>query len=138
MPPEAVPSNASVASTGLGLRYIGNWAYAYSGYIGYNNAAAVPLLDFTSGSGFIVAQWQYSVMDDGEQINEDDTRVVIKFNGIKVFVNVDSGSPNRVATAWPELIIPPFTEVLTTMENITDSSNLAGYFYISGRVYGAD
>lgn len=134
---EGIPPSASVASVGFGLRYIGNWAYAYSGYVGFTNAAAVPLLDFTSGSGFIVAQWQYSVMDDGEQINEDDTRVIIKFNGIKVFVNVDSGSPNRVATAWPELIIPPYTAVETTMQNITDASGLAGYFYISGRVYDA-
>ena len=136
MPP--VQPEASVVSTGLGLRYVGNWAYAYSGYVGFTNAAAVPLLDFTSGSGIIVAQCQYAVMDDNEQINEDDTRVVIKFNGDKVFVNVDSGSPNRVATAWPELIIPPFTDIEATMQNITDSSNLAGFFFVSGRVYGTE
>jgi len=139
MAAEAVLSTASIASTGLGIRYIGSdWAYGYSGYVGFNNAAAVPLLDFTSGSGFYVAKWQFSVMDDNEGINEDDTRVVIKFNGEKVFVNIDSGSPNRVGTAWPELIVPPFTEVEATMQNITDASNLAGFFFVSGRVYGAE
>jgi len=28
---EALPPDASTASTGLGLRYIGDWAYAFSG-----------------------------------------------------------------------------------------------------------
>ena len=60
----------------------------------------------------------------------------IKFNGIKVFVYVDSGSPDRGQNAWPELIIPPFTEVEASMQNVTDASSLGGTIALTGRVYG--
>jgi len=123
------------AGIGLGLNYIGDRVYAYSGIIVFNNSAAATLLEFTTGSEYIVCNAQYTVMDDGEQINEDDVRVVIKLNEVKAFVNIDSGSPNRVQTAWPELVLPPYTKLQATMLNLTDASNLAGYFCIVGKVY---
>ena len=55
----SVPPEASVASTGKGIRYVGNWAYAHSGSVtnvDTGAAAQTTILDFTSGSGFIVAK----------------------------------------------------------------------------------
>ena len=74
-------------------------------------------------------------MDDSETINEDDSNIKIKFNGSRVFVQVDSGSPNRVQNAWPDLIIPPLTRVEVTVQNVTDASNLAVFVSMIGRVY---
>jgi hypothetical protein len=135
--PEGIPyaSTNVIAGVGKDLNYIGNRVYAYSGYVGFNNSAAVTFLEFTTGSEYIVCTAQYTVMDDGEQINEDDVRVVIKLNEVKAFVNIDSGSPNRVQTAWPELILPPYTKLQATMLNLTDASALAGYFCLVGKVY---
>ena len=52
---DTIPVSASVASTGKGIRYIGDYAYAYSGKIVINNET-VDFLDFTSGAGYIVAK----------------------------------------------------------------------------------
>ena len=103
--PEGIPYSSTnvIAGVGKDLNYIGDRVYAYSGYVSFSNSEKT-LLEFTTGSEYIVCDAQYTVMDDGEQINEDDVRVVIKLNEVKAFVNIDSGSPNRVQTAWPDLI----------------------------------
>jgi hypothetical protein len=134
--PEGIPyaSTNVIAGVGKDLNYIGDRVYANSGYVGFGNSETT-LLEFTTGSEYIVCNAQYTVMDDNEAINEDDVRVVIKLNEVKAFVNIDSGSPNRVQTAWPDLILPPYTKFQATMINITDTSNLAGYFVVVGRVY---
>ena len=123
--------------TGVGpssFTTIGNRCYAYSGYKIFSNSETT-VLDFYTPKGYILSTWQYSIMDDGETINEDDSRIRIYFNGTKVFVQVDSGDPDRVQNAWPDLIIPPLTRVKVTVENVTDASNLATYVYMVGRVY---
>ena len=76
-------------------------------------------------------------MDDGEVINNDDSTFRIKFNGIKVFVYVDSGSPDRGQNAWPDYY-SPFTEVEASMQNVTDASSLGGTIALVGRVYGEE
>ena len=60
---DTIPVSASVASTGPGIRYIGDHAYAYSGVITVNNTTTT-LLDFTTGVGYIVAKYQPSVNTD--------------------------------------------------------------------------
>ena len=123
--------------TGVGpssFTTIGNRCYAYSGYKKFSNSETT-VLDFYTPNGYILSTWQYSIMDDSETINEDDSNIKIKFNGSRVFVQVDSGSPNRVQNAWPDLIIPPLTRVEVTVQNVTDASNLAAFVAMVGRVY---
>ena len=52
---DTIPVSASVASTGKGIRYIGDYAYFYGGA---NSASttAENHIDFTSGAGFIVGR----------------------------------------------------------------------------------
>ena len=58
---EGLPPTASVASVGPGINYIANWAYAYSGSVTTGGAASADTtyLNFTTGSGFIIAQFQF-------------------------------------------------------------------------------
>ena len=57
---EPIQPGASIAATGLGIRYIGNYAYAYSGPVAADNTAGgTALLDFTSGSG---VSWVFIVL----------------------------------------------------------------------------
>jgi len=135
MAKEKIGSNAIFTSVGpSSFAIIDDRCYAYSGYKSFSNSETT-VLDFYTPKGYILSTWQYSIMDDGETINEDDSRIVIKFNGIKVFVQVDSGDPDRVQNAWPDLVIPPLTHVEVTVQNVTDASNLATYVYMVGRVY---
>ena len=52
---DTIPVSASIASTGKGIRYIGDHAYAYSGAVALDNTTDEnTYLEFTSGSGYIV------------------------------------------------------------------------------------
>ena len=50
---DTIPVSASIASTGTGIRYIGDYAYAYSGIV-QASGSDTTALDFTTGSGVIV------------------------------------------------------------------------------------
>lgn len=130
-----IGSNAVFTGVGpSGFTTIGDHCYIYSGLRVFTNSE-LTVLDFYTSKGYILSTWQYSIMDDGETINEDDSRIKIYFNGVKVFSQVDSGDPDRVQNAWPDLIIPPLTHVKVTVENVTDASNLATLVYMIGKVY---
>ena len=53
---DVIQPSASVASTGKGIRYIGEYAYAYSGSLAVGTGAFEDLLEFTTGSGIIRAK----------------------------------------------------------------------------------
>ena len=133
MPPEAVPSNASVASTGKGLRYIGKeHCYAYSGAV-EDAASAAPdtdCLDFTSGSGIIVARVNWSTNYAGN----DDMHLLINLNDIAVYQSVLTTS-NTVQDQPVDIIIPPFTRFNFKWGVNTVTKNLS--VLLTGRVYDA-
>ena len=142
MPPEAVPSNASVASTGLGIRYIGRdptFAYAYSGEVLINNTTETCLL-FTSGSGFIHAEF-FQAINYGNIGNGKFTGFTIKLNDLEIFVNREStrnyGDNESNNPEVVRFIIPPLTKVETT--GYSDQASDNPFFHsIVGRVYGAE
>ena len=133
---DTIPVSASVASTGLGIRYISDWAYAYSGTINVT-ATPVNLLDFTSGAGLIVGQLK--VMQSTATAEGDDILASLLFNQQYIFRMVvgknafNEFDPNS-ATAT-DIIIPPRTLVQVELDNLSggdaDMSAL-----ITGRVYG--
>ena len=135
MSPEAVPSNASVASTGLGLRYIGQHCYGYSGPLAIPNSNT-NLLKFTTGSGYIKAKVIFSPRDS----TADDYRSFISLNDQEVF----GAFYTNTALAYPygtvpiRLIIPPNTEVKIYMINTSSSSGYTWFASLTGRVYGAE
>ena len=61
---DTIPVSASVASTGPGIRYIGDYAYAYSGLIETDNTIS-NLLDFTTGAGIIQGRVQFNIDETG-------------------------------------------------------------------------
>ena len=139
MPPEAVPSNASVASTGFGIRYIGKeHCYAYSGEVsvGAVKDVAEEILNFTSGAGFINARFNYSLADTGG----NDFLYVIKFNGISIYkYYIEHGAVDRnQATSGLPLIIPPFTHVICEASNRSASAAKSNFVAMVGRVHGAE
>ena len=58
---DTIPVSASIASTGLGIRYIGDHCYAYSGEVNVANVE-LSLLDFTTGSGLIVGKCKWEAI----------------------------------------------------------------------------
>jgi len=135
---EGIPPTASVASVGPGLRYLGtNHCYAYSGNVGVDNTTTT-LLEFTTGSGYIVANIKFAYVDSNF-LGAEDFFYKIRLNGLMVFgLIVDQAKISSGLMDWElDLIIPPFTDFLATASNEsdTDSRNQAAKF--TGRVYDA-
>ena len=136
---DVIPTSASTASTGKGIRYVGagnrQFAYAYSGIISVNNVETT-LLEFTTGSGVIDTIIQFS--EFAALATSRDYRYKIYLNDLVVGgVGINSGlEPDVRIPAY--LILPPLTLVKCTAQNTIDSDAHNQLATMRGRVYGAD
>lgn len=131
---EPVQPAASVVATGLGIRYLGKeHCYGYSGVI--NASGETTYLEFTSGSGYILAKIQALT----DQANGDDFNIKFYLNDIVVGVAhafFYSNTTYVVGAAKWNLLIPPQTKVKITIENKNTADEWA--VMLTGRVYGAE
>ena len=130
---DVIQPSASIASTGKGIRYVGNWAYAYSGSVGVDNNETA-LVESVSQSGIIVAEFQPQYLVK----SGDDYFFQVYLNDLVVIglhlIAADTYTPYEKS----KVIIPPLTLVKITAQNTTDSSNNNVAAVLTGRVYGAD
>ena len=131
-----VQPNASVAATGLGIRYVGNWIYGYSGAVDADDSET-DLINANSGSGIIVAEVMFRYA--GTSPEGDNYVYRIRLNGEMVLSYlVDQTLENYAARHLAPIIIPPLTEVRLTAQNATDGSTHSQAALLTGRVYGAE
>jgi len=131
---EGIPPTASTVVPGLSLNYAGDWAYAYSGQVDVANVE-LSLLEFTTGAGIIVGEMQIG----SNNAEDEDFEVKIYFNDLIIFSNTfhqQGATYVNIASAVP-LIIPPFTLVKATMDNIADTDVRRWTIGLTGRVYDA-
>jgi len=138
-----VQPSASVAATGLGLRYIGSGeyqhAYGYSGEIVLNNSTASQF-EFTTGSGYVVAEYNCVF----ELFNMNPNKMIgfkIWLNDIEtifnyVYFSSVGGGILDMDNKWP-LLFPPFTKVKIEATTQNDS-NIPSWGWLVGRVYGTE
>jgi len=134
----SVPPEASVVSTGKGIRYLGSGefqhCYGYSGEIA-GGFAALSGLEFTSGAGYIVAQFTAT----SDEIGGASIQVNISMNEVNVYSLIwdTSGSSTSMGGMFPiSIIIPPFTAFKSTQSTNTGAENFT--HLLTGRVYGAE
>jgi len=138
----SVTPEASVASTGLDIRYIGkDHCYAFSGTF----AAKITdqtLFDFTSGSGYIVATLTLTApfrMLAGSLVDGRIRGYQLDFNGQTVAMyKVDSQQEDMDAYVEAQILIPPFTAVILSCVDDSAAATYLGTANITGRVYGAE
>jgi len=130
-----VQPSASVAATGLGIRYIGDYAFALSGQVPCSNVQTT-LLAFTTGRGVILAQIDFGT----GSVSNRDMMWQVFLNEIEVYSYVTSGTNQAGANPQNtlQIILPPLTLVEVTSENQTDDNVENQYCVLSGRVYGAE
>lgn len=132
-----VQPEASVVQVGLGLHYVGRFTYAYSGVISVSATSGNTdeFLNFTSGSGVIKARfyWAFS------ETSGDSLETNILFNGTRVWASegAHSASQNPMQV-YVDLIIPPFTKVVTSAENKSGATPRDMTCTMAGRVYGTE
>ena len=128
---DTIPVSASIASTGKGIRYIGDWAYAYSGNILVPNSLT-ELNNFTTGAGVLIGKWYPGYAEQ----SGDNMQFIINLNENEIYrTTLDSrlvGNPFQ----YINIVIPPLTAVKITCENKTSASNVTMQSNLVGRVYG--
>jgi hypothetical protein len=131
MPP--VQANASIAAPGLGLRYIGDYCYAYSGEV-VVGTSATDMLSFTTGAGIIMARFQFAFSEGSTA----DVSPLIALNGIEVFQfsATQQALTEPYSLPYVKLILPPETEVLCTSQ--VSGGTQAQTLCLVGRVYGTE
>jgi len=138
---DVIPTSASIASTGKGIRYVGNWAYGYSGVILIDNDPSQTMLNFMSGSGLIVASFSFGTGDSSFSAAQN-IGYTLKFNNITIFEQFSASDADGTllydGAVFPQtIIIPPRTQV-ELLGFTTDPNNISCYAMLTGRVYGAE
>ena len=134
MPPEAVPSNASIASTGFGIRYIGNWVYAYSGSFGASTTTTTRL-DFHSGAGVIIGKWFFSGNVNITHPSDDEPGIATLFFNGELIAHQRYVSTKFGTTGPVPIIIPPHTHVEVKSDATDNIASRVATTSITGRVY---
>ena len=137
---DTTPVSASIASTGKGIRYIGDHCYAFAGEY-TANATTTNVLDFTTGSGYISGEFRLSGFADmGSPATGAVASMRVKFNGNTVLdlasrggEDADSGFSDKA-----KAIVPPFTHVTCDIDANITSGSIDGTISLVGRVYGAE
>jgi len=138
---DVIPTSASTASVGKGIRYVGNWAYAYSGDVSCSFNTETTLLDFQSGTGTCVARFDFGINDVAMDVGTH-AFYQVYFNDLRVMYRRDEMSggtgvkPSTMLATTLNLIIPPLTNIKITGQQ-SDGTAHDMYGMITGRVYGA-
>jgi len=128
---DVIPTSASTASTGKGIRYIGKWAYAYSGSSAPGSGPTT-FLEFTTGSGLIVGKFELNA--DYAGIGGNNLQIEIYFNDLKLVQERDVGNDFVPGDTSYDVIIPPFTKVQIDLGAASGTASVN----FTGRVYGAE
>jgi len=135
--PHSVQPEASVVQVGKGIRYIGNYAWSLSGNITTSSSTYIEHLAFTSGSGFIVAEFNLIGGTIEANVASGDLVIFkIKFNEVDVANIKVTSNPDTAPTIeqW-QVLIPPYTIVNVSVRGNSDDNVTAAS--LIGRVYGA-
>ena len=131
-----VQPEASVVATGLGIRYIGDYAYAYSGLVSMDNIHTL-MLSGTTGSGIILAEFQYHNLQQVSlawsfRIQLNDLEVANSF--WTTGHDFNGGGASDVV----KLILPPRTKFELHGKNSESTASKNWAATMTGRVYGAE
>jgi len=127
-----VQPEASVVQIGLGIRYVGEYCYAYSGAL-VLETDFIDYLNFTSGSGVIVGKIQINA--DWSGIAGNTLYNEIYLNEELAIFERDTGNDYVPGAPVIHFIIPPFTKFQLQMKAAAATYASASF---TGRVYGTE
>ena len=127
-------SSSNPAGTGSGLNYIGNHCYAYSGTVGVNGTETT-LVEFTTGASVIRGQWLPQILVTAH--HGDDIRFACYIDEEQIMATIVAAATGNDLTGIIRvpLIIPPFTRIKITGQNISQNLSKDTGATFTGRVY---
>ena len=126
-----VAGGANPSGTGTSLNYLGDHCYAYSGDVTVpaGTSADTTMLDFTTGSEYIVGTFSFT----GQNTGSNDEFLSISMNSESVFRGRYPSGSQRINEQPTDLVIPPFTKVTCKLGVQTSDQPMT--FVLTGRVY---
>ena len=124
-------AGSNPSGTGTSLNYIGDHCYASSGIVSVNNVES-ELLKFSTGNEYIRAIIQFN---GGASGGGDNYAYRVKYDSQIVQEYVTNNNTDDAPNQKLNLIIPPYTNVECTAQNVTDTSGNDQIVSLSGRVY---
>ena len=134
-----VQPEASVVQTGLGLRYIQDRVFAYSGSFQASTTVQT-VIDTNSGSGTIVGEFQLNapVATGAPNVGMIAGADII-FNGTLIArIKADGQAENTPASQTQAVVIPPDTTIRVDVDSDDNQAARLGTITFVGRVYGAE
>ena len=134
---EGIPPTASVASVGLGINYIGQHCYGFSGEIGCSTSS-ITAFDFVSGSGYILFKATFTgPLLYGDPNVGSEANWQISLNDI-VIANAHTDTAEGDIIQQPQLtfLVPPFTKVKIEVDCKDIAAAYVSCAVLTGRVYG--
>ena len=128
--PEGVgygPQNT--ASTGLSLNYIGGHAYAHSGAIDVDNNATT-IIEGNTGAHYIVSEITCNAAEDLSA----EYMFLIYLDNVQV-MGIQTENDSNIANRY-KMIIPPFSNLKITAQNVSNTSSNGMCAVVTGKVYG--
>ena len=133
------PTNYQFAGTGLGIRYIQDWAYAYSGQFETSDTQVLTeMISFTSGNYYFVGQWTVcgAVNKDGDSGTGAIDQFYLSFNGITIqSLKTETHEEDQPGMFTVPIIIPSYTAVVCEGVSSLDNSNWKISQTLTGRIY---
>jgi len=129
---EGIPPTASAASAGQSIMYLGDYAWCYTGGIGVN-ATLTTVLETQTASGLIVANMQltYVTVSANDQMEWQ-----IYLNDILMAGAKDVSPTHYTEFNFPlKLVLPPFTKIKVTCDNVSQDVSRDMAVLLTGRVY---
>lgn len=126
------------AGTSKGLNYIGEHAFANSGfYTAANTTNGLDVLTFTTGSSYLVGELAFNgYAAISEPTYGTDGACEIKFND-EIVATLKNGTGAEVmpTNTKIDIIIPPYTKVNVRLEADGTNATIGATVMITGRVY---
>jgi len=130
-----VQPDSGTISTGQSIRYLGDYAWCYTGSVGVG-ASETTVLETQTGSGLLVADMLLTYVFVG---SNDGMEWQIYLNDIVMAGAKDNGPQYYTEFNNPlPLILPPFTKLKATAKNVTSATERNMAVVLTGRVYGAE
>ena len=132
---KSITASTYSATTGKGIRYIGDHAFGFAGQKDISGDAT-EMFNFTTGTGYIIAKF-YFTTDDAAT---DDYHIRVALNGLRV-LGSRVATPHNVELygfAPYSMLLPPQTLVVVTVSRAAGSGSAGWNAYFHGRVYGVE
>jgi len=126
-----VAGGANPAGTGTSLNYIGEHAYAYSGAVSVNNNETT-LIEATSANSYLTLLWDSAYSPDAYSTD----RYTFKLYLDEQLIHAEFHYDNNIETmGTTRILIPPYSRLKITAQNVTDTTANDCLVTLSGRVY---